>query len=51
MTVDEMLSKIQKLKNENKIDGKTQIITFDAWKDEDCEVTNIDVVEGKIMFF
>ena len=52
MKVNELLSKIQKLKYEGKIDGETQITTYDAWKEEKkYDVEDIDVVDGKIILF
>lgn len=51
MTVDEFLSKIQKMKNEGKITGKTQFVTYDEWKEKLYKVTDIDVENGSIIIF
>lgn len=50
MTVNELLSAIQNLKNENKISGDTEIITFDVWQDEKWQIRELRVEEdGKLM--
>ena len=50
MTVNELLSEIQDLKDHGMIDGDTKVLTYDIWKDEKFEVTKLEAEgDGSLM--
>ena len=52
MTINELLSKVQKLKNDGKIKGNENVLTFDSWKEnkEEYMITNIEITkEGNLL--
>ena len=50
MTVNKLLSEIQKLKDQGKIEGSTEILTYDAWKNERFEVSGLEAEDdGSLM--